>query len=131
MDDITHIKFLRGTDGDHHVFGVRRARESNCRAISRRQIDVSAVRQCKAHRSYSFEEKKTGAGPVWFEIVRSRLSDDICPVVPADRDRVRDVRRNSSEDTRRAADRSDEAVTFNFLPFREKLSHSTRQRHSN
>lgn len=43
MNNITYLESVRFTHGDHHIFGVRRPGERNGWAITRCQIDVSAV----------------------------------------------------------------------------------------
>ena len=64
VNDIADRNIVRGADGDHRVLSIRRAGESNGRAIARRQINMSAVRQCKAHNGFSFRNGKTGSRPV-------------------------------------------------------------------
>ncbi|OMP13535.1 hypothetical protein COLO4_01471, partial [Corchorus olitorius] len=127
VNDIADRNIVRGADGDHRVLSIRRAGESNGRAVARRQINMSAVRQCKAHNGFSFRNKIIGVKPVRYGMSERESAGNVCPIIQADRNGVGHRCRDAAEYARRAANPAGKVFACNFLPLGEQFRHSARQ----
>nr|DAQ99571.1 MAG TPA: hypothetical protein [Caudoviricetes sp.] len=127
VNDITDRDIVCGANGDHCVLSIRRAGESNGRAVARCQIDMSAVRQCKAHNGYSFRNGKTGSRPVCCGTSQRESVGNVCPIIQADRNGVGHWCMDAAEYARRAANPAGKVFACNFQPLGEQFRYSARQ----